>query len=107
MSLNGWLSQTCIRVSLWCGILALAIGSGQAAAPNQGTSLGAEDESKEISLTIWLNLHNKADLDAMVHEMYDKDSPYYHHWLTMEQYKARFAPTAQDTAVVRDFLASH
>jgi subtilase family serine protease len=107
MSLNGRLSQTYIRISLWFGILALMIGSCLAAAPNQGISLGAEDESKEISLTVWLNLHNKADLDGLVREMYDKESPNYHHWLTMEQYKTRFAPTAQDAAVVRRFLASH
>jgi subtilase family serine protease len=96
-------SQMSIRFSLWLGVLAMMVGSAFA----QGTNMGPEDETKQISVTVWLNLHNRATLDAMVQDMYDKDSPSYHHWLTMEQYKAQFAPTVKDAAVVRDFLAAH
>jgi subtilase family serine protease len=96
-----------IRVCLWLGVLALMVGSGFAAPPNQSTNLGPEDQEKQITVTVWLNLHNKAALDSLVQQMYDKKSPNYHHWLTMEQYKTQFAPTAKEAAVVRDFLASH
>jgi subtilase family serine protease len=96
-----------IRVCLWLGVLALMVGSGFAAPPNQSTNLGPEDQEKQITVTVWLNLHNKAALDSLVQQMYDKNSPNYHHWLTMEQYKTQFAPTAKEAAVVRDFLASH
>jgi subtilase family serine protease len=96
-----------IRVCLWLGVLALMVGSGFAAPPNQSTNLGPEDQEKQITVTVWLNLHNKAALDSLVQKMYDKNSPNYHHWLTMEQYKTQFAPTAKEAAVVRDFLASH
>ena len=40
-------------------------------------------------------------------ECTDKNSPNYHHWLTPEQYRSQFAPTAQDVATVRNFLSSH
>jgi subtilase family serine protease len=101
------LSLMGIRVCLWLGVLALMVGSGFAAPPNQSTNLGPEDQEKQITVTVWLNLHNKAALDSLVQQMYDKNSPNYHHWLTMEQYKTQFAPTAKEAAVVRDFLASH
>src|SRR3984885_8285939 len=69
--------------------------------------LGPEDVSKRITVNIWLNLHNKSGLDKLVREMYQEGSANYHRWLTMEQYKASFAPAAHDAAVVREFLESH
>jgi subtilase family serine protease len=88
-----------------------ALAAGQVGSPagttNQSISLGPEDPSKEISVTVWLNQHNKPAFDALVEQMYDKTSPNYHHWLTMQQYKIQFAPTAQDAAVVKNYLASH
>jgi subtilase family serine protease len=69
--------------------------------------LGPEDASKQITVNVWLNLHNKATLDKLVKQMYEEGSPNYHRWLTMEEYKASFAPTARDAAVVREFLESH
>src|ERR1700721_3395785 len=109
MSLNRTLPHTSsrIRPSLWLAVLALMLSPVVVAAPNQGTNMGPEDESKVISVTVWLNFHNKAALDSLVQQMYDKNSPNYHHWLTMEQYKTPIDPTAKDAAVVRDFLASH
>src|SRR5580704_19151942 len=107
MPLNRRLSQLGIRVSLSLGILALAVGPGFAASSNRATNLGPEDQSKQISVTVWLNLHNKAALDAMVQGMYDKTSPNYHKFLTMKEFKTQFAPTAKDAATVRDFLTTH
>jgi subtilase family serine protease len=69
--------------------------------------LGPEDQSKQISVTVWLNLHNKAALDTIVEQMYDKTSPNYHKFLTMKEFKTQFAPTAKDIAAVRNFLAAH
>jgi len=69
--------------------------------------LGAEDQSKQISVTFWLNQHDKAGFDELVRQMYDRNSPNYHHWLTLNEYKARFAPTAGDLAIVRQHLATH
>ena len=69
--------------------------------------LGAEDQAKQIAVTFWLNQHDKAGFDDLVRQMYDRNSPNYHHWLTLKEYKARFAPTAADLAVVRQHLAAH
>ncbi len=69
--------------------------------------LGPEDQSKQINVTYWLNQHNKAAFDKLVGQMYDPASPNYHHWLTPGEYKARFAPSAADMAVVKKHLAAN
>jgi subtilase family serine protease len=107
MPRRGRLSQLTATACLFLGVLALALIRTAAAAPNQGTNMGPEDSSQVISVTVWLNLHNRALLDAAVQQTYDKSSPNYHHWLTTSQFQAQFAPTAQDVAVVQEFLASH
>jgi subtilase family serine protease len=100
----------CVKPALTVCLLALLAGSmfsqsrGAVASPQ---NLGPEDPSKLITVTVWLNQHNKAALDELVRQMYEPSSANYHHWLTREEYKADFAPTAQDAAIVRSFLASH
>lgn len=100
-------SLMAIRIVFCLAVLALVLGSTFAAPTNQTTVLGPEDESKPVTVTVWLNLHNKPALDALVEQMYDKTSPNYHHFLTMKEYKEQFAPTAKDAAAVRDFLVAH
>lgn len=90
----------------WLGVLALTVGSAHAASPTPAV-VGPEDQNKQISVTVWLNLHNKATLDDMVKNMYDESSPNYHHFLTKDQYQSQFAPSAADAAQVRSFLAAH
>ncbi len=69
--------------------------------------LGAEDLSKQMAVTFWLKQHDKAGLDEMVRQMYDRNSPNYHRWLTLKEYEARFAPSAGDMAIVRQHLAAN
>ena len=89
-----------------CLCFALLLRSA-VAAPQNAIVMGPEDESKYITITVWLNQHNKAALDALVEQIYDPGSPNYHRFLTMPEYKEQFAPTAKDAAAVRDFLVSH
>jgi subtilase family serine protease len=89
------------------GAFALMTGLAFAAPADQATRMGPEDPSAQISVTVWLNPNNKADLDTLVQQMYDTSSPNYHKFLTMEQVNDQFAPTAEQVGVVRDFLARH
>ncbi len=107
MPVNRRLSQLGIRVSLSLGILALMAGHGFAAPLKQAQNLAPEDESKQISVTVWLKPHNKTALDTMVEQMYDKSSPNYHKFLTLKEFHSQFAPTAKDVATARSFLAAH
>lgn len=100
------LSQMRTGISALLGAIAL-VGGSAFASPPQMTNMGPEDGSKQISITVWLNLHNKGSLDTMVEQMYDKSSPNYHKFLTMKQFNDQFAPTTEEAGVVRDFLTAH
>jgi subtilase family serine protease len=91
---------------LLCAVFLLLAGS-TFAGPSQGTKLGPEDPDKQITMTVWLNLHNRDGLDALVQQMYDKESANFHQFLTMAQFADRFAPTPKEVGMVRDFLAAH
>jgi len=87
---------------------ALAIPSNKLTAQSGANpNLGPEDTNKQITVTVWLNFSNKAGLDALVRQMYDKSSPNYHRFLTMDQYRAQFAPTADQAGAVRDYLSAN
>ena len=103
-----------LTVSILLAFVTLLAGSGlgqqQDSSPTivpNVMDMGPEDQSKPISVTVWLRQHNKDAFDALVQQMYDQDSPNYHHWLTMAQYRAKFAPTQHDAAQVQEYLKSH
>src|SRR5271167_1722549 len=70
-------------------------------------NLGAEDPSRIIEVSIWLQLHNRSQFDALTQSLYDRSSPNYHHWLKAKDIAARFAPTADEAKVVQQFFAAH
>jgi subtilase family serine protease len=70
-------------------------------------NLGAEDPAKVIEVSIWLQLHNRSQFDALTQSLYDSTSPNYRHWLTQKDIASRFAPTAQEAATVQQFFAAH
>src|SRR5271166_6346111 len=69
--------------------------------------LGAEDQSKQIAVTFWLKQHDKAGFDELVRQMYDRNSPNFHKWLTPKEFASRFAPTAAEMAIVKQHLAAN
>jgi Predicted protease len=70
-------------------------------------NVGTEDPAKVIELSFWLNPHNRAGLDALASQLYDPTSPAFRHFLTRNQIAARFAPTAAELKVVRQFLEAN
>jgi len=94
----------CIAFAL-IAVSAFAQGANAGRSLPKAELLGPENLSKEITVTLWLKQHNQAAFDELVRQMYDKNSPNFQHFLTMTQYQARFAPTAKEVAMVRDFLA--
>lgn len=68
--------------------------------------LGAEDSSKTIDVSIWLQPHNRAALNALVRDLYDPASHNYRQWLKTSDIVAQFAPTAEESKVVQEFFAS-
>src|ERR1700683_3024059 len=69
-----------------------------------GKNIGPEEASTTISVTLWLQPHNRAALDTLAEQLYDKSSPNYHQWLKPAPLISQFAPTAADLAVAKQFL---
>lgn len=96
----------CIAIAL-ITIPAFAQGAKAGRSLPQPQLLGPENLSKQITVNVWLKQHDKAAFDALVHQMYDKNSSNYHHWLTPNEYKQRFAPSDAEAATVRQHLANN
>jgi subtilase family serine protease len=70
-------------------------------------NLGAEDPATLIEVSIWLQVHNRSEVDALTQSFYDRTSSNYHHWLRQNDIAARFAPTAQEAKTVQEFIAAY
>jgi subtilase family serine protease len=71
---------------------------------NRAESVTDEDPNKVVEATVWLNLHNKQQLDEAVSNLYQEGSPTYHQWLKTSDL-ARYAPSATDLETVRRELS--
>jgi len=111
------------RSHRWLGVMAMVAMSCalMPAAPTEGKivmnntpryvatskNLGAEDPAKVIEVSIWLQIHNQSQFDALTHSLYDPTSPNYRHWLKPADIAARFGPTADEAKIVRQFFVDH
>ncbi len=99
-------------VAMSCALLSASTG-GKTVARNTPSyvstakSLGSEDSTKVIEVSIWLNPHNRSQLDALANQLYDPKSPNYRHFLKRSEFAARFAPTPAEAKLVRQFFESH
>lgn len=106
-----WLSL--MLATLIVSVTAPAYAAGKYIAHNtpnyvaKAKNLGTVEASKVIEVSIWLNPHNRAELDTLAQQLYDKTSPNYRHFLNHEQFAARFAPTAAEAKTVQEFFEAH
>ena len=108
-----WLSFVTAVVAMSSIFLSASPGDGKLVANNtpsyvaSAKNLGAENPAKLIEVSLWLQLHNRSEFDALTQSLYDRTSPNYHHWLKPSDIAARFAPTAQEVKTVQEFIAAH
>src|SRR2546422_677037 len=70
----------------------------------QARDVGPVDSATTIRLTLWLQSQGEnAAMDQLVQQMYDKNSPNFHRWLTAEVFKANLAVSPADLAAVQQF----
>jgi subtilase family serine protease len=68
----------------------------------QAQSIGRLPATQSMRLDIVLPLRNQADLENLLQELYDPSSPSYRHFLTVQEFTARFGPSQEDyEAVIR------
>ena len=72
---------------------------------SQAESAADEDANSMVEATVWLNLHNKQELDETVKNLYKEGSPNYHHWLKPADL-SRHLPAAAELRTVRDELSA-
>lgn len=64
---------------------------------------GPVDPNQEQNFTILLKLHNRADFDKAVEDLYNPESANYQHWFSEADF-ARYAPTTAELETVRKEL---
>jgi kumamolisin len=58
---------------------------------------------QSLSLNIVLPLRNESQLDDLLQQLYDPQSPSFHQFLSVQEFTDRFGPTAEDYAAVVQF----
>ncbi len=61
---------------------------------------GAVSSQQRLQLAIHLPLRNQAELNQLLHDLYDPKSPNFHKYLSVPQFTERFAVTARDYSTV-------
>jgi subtilase family serine protease len=59
-----------------------------------------------LHLEVDFAMRNQADFDQFMHEIDDKNSPQYHHWLTPHEMHQRFGETSDQFHAVEQWLKS-
>jgi subtilase family serine protease len=73
----------------------------------EAPSVGRLPGEQGMRLVIVLPLRNQTELDNFLKELYDPASPSYRHYLTVEEFTAKFGPTQQDYDAVRGWAESN
>ena len=77
------------------------------AAPAGVQAVGRLPGAQQLHLALTLVLRNQAQLDTLLHDLYDPSSPNYHRFLSVEQFTAQFGPTTGDYAEAVAFAQAH
>lgn len=73
----------------------------------QAHLVGFPSPTDTLRLVLVLPLRNQPELDELLSDLYNPESPVYRHFLTVEEFTARFGPTEEDYYKVAQFAESH
>ncbi|MGP8252143.1 MAG: protease pro-enzyme activation domain-containing protein [Terracidiphilus sp.] len=69
----------------------------------QAPMLGRLPASQSMNLVLVLPLRNQDELEGLLSDLYNSNSPSYHQFLTVDEFTARFGPTQDDYNSLIDF----
>ncbi len=69
--------------------------------------VGHLPSTERLSLAISLPLRNQVELDALLQQIYDPDSPSFHQYLSVKEFTGKFGPTEADYAAVLSFARAN
>jgi len=108
-----------MKTGIWASAAALAVLAGMAQAQERqllrthtaaaaGTQhMGRLPANQQMSLAMTLQLRNEPQLDALLRDLYNPDSPNYRKFLSVSEFTQRFAPTEADYQAVINFATAH
>ncbi len=79
----------------------------EAVVNGQARLVGRLSPTQRLQLAITLPWRNQAQLDNLLQELYNPESPLYRHYLTVQEFTARFGPTPEDYATVVHFAEAN
>ena len=100
------------KLSLAVAALFVSVAFGQSSADtvpgavSAAANLGTPDPTMRIDISIWMKMHDKLQFDQALEDLYNPDSPSFHHWLTVSDL-SRYAPTSAEIRLVRNELETH
>lgn len=68
------------------------------------SSIGQLNPDKHLHLAVSLPIRDKDQRDRLLKDIYDPNSPQYHHYLTPQEYAQRFGATSSDYNAAVDFF---
>jgi subtilase family serine protease len=68
----------------------------QAAVNGQARMVSRMPENQPMRVVLVLPLRNQDELDGLLQDLYNPSSPSYHHFLSVDEFTARFGPTEED-----------
>ena len=71
------------------------------------TPVGRLNSGARLDLAIGLPLRNREQLTNLLEDIYNPSSPNFRHFLTVDEFKASFGPSAEDYQSVIDFAKAH
>jgi subtilase family serine protease len=69
--------------------------------------VGRVPATQRLSLAISLPLRSEGELDQLLQEVYDPQSPSYRHYLTTEEFTSRFGPSSSDYEALQNFAQTN
>jgi len=69
--------------------------------------VGHLPSARRLSLAISLPLRKQAELDDLLRELYDPQSPSYHKYLSVQEFTERFGPVESDYATVQQYAQAN
>jgi subtilase family serine protease len=79
----------------------------EASAANDLGEVADSTPLEHMQLLLKRSAADQAALDTYTGSLNDKSSPNYHHWLTAEQFGARYGVASEDIATLSEWLKSH
>jgi subtilase family serine protease len=88
-------------------LLASALGPQHAVATPAATDVQAASPADMVAFTVYLPLRNQGQLENLLAQLHDPNSPKYRQWLQPVEFLKRFGPSAADLASVEASLTAH